>query len=177
MENVSFAIQAPSLGRERPLPTDLLLVDQRGWCTDARTWELSLRGDILTVVSWVAWVTEWFVGTDDVADPDWDTWRGCKSSRSLLRCGDFRGRDNYLDAEWNETTACRVLTRKLWTVLTCMKLRSTHTDKNSCVTYCTHLKEYSLMTYHHIASGLGGCSAGRGMCDAVDKVVPLQARV
>jgi hypothetical protein len=32
--------------------------------------------------------------------------------------------------------------------------------KISSVTYRTHLREYSLMTYHHIASGLGGCSAG-----------------
>jgi len=30
----------------------------------------------------------------------------------------------------------------------------------SSVTYRTHLREYSLMTYHHIASGLGGFSAG-----------------
>ena len=101
VENVSFAIQAPSLGRERLLlPTDLLLVDQRGWCTHACTHVRLLlvpprrhtHGGVL-----VARVTEWFVGTEDVADPDWDTWRGCKSSRSLPSLGgDFRGRDIWM---------------------------------------------------------------------------------
>lgn len=49
--------------------------------------------------------------------------------------------------------------------------------KISSVTYRTHLREYSLMTYHHIASGLVGARQAVGKCDAVDKVVPLQARV
>lgn len=39
----------------------------------------------------MARATEWFVGTDDVADPDWDAWRGCKSSRSLPPSGDTFG--------------------------------------------------------------------------------------
>ena len=42
--------------------------------------------------------TGWFVGTDDVGDLDWETWRGCKSSPPVRdapllgkKAGDFPG--------------------------------------------------------------------------------------
>lgn len=46
----------------------------------------------------VAPATGWFVGTDDVGDLDWETWRGCKSSPPVRdapllgkKAGDFPG--------------------------------------------------------------------------------------
>lgn len=67
----------------------------------------------------------------------------------------------------NETTVCRVLTRKLWTVLTCMKLRPYF---ENCP-YAPISSEHSLRTYLHIGRDWVGARSA-GIMDAVDKAVP-----